>query len=174
MQQPLVDLTDLQGPCHLIIPTFLFSTPTAPDPPRWFPIQVLSSPNPVQLPRSDGIGLVQGGMAIDWMSFRYLKFLIFLIQLQPQPSSSQLTANLSFQLLRQNTLKSSLIFSKLSENTGGTISKCIQNLDITRYISLSPHYHHHLSHLQGLLTSLCALILTPHSPASTQKPEYSS
>ena len=35
--------------------------------PRWSPIQVLTRPDPAELLRSDGIRLVQGGMAVDSM-----------------------------------------------------------------------------------------------------------
>ena len=37
--------------------------------PRWSPIQVLPRPDPASLPRSDEIGCIQGGMAIDSASF---------------------------------------------------------------------------------------------------------
>ena len=39
---------------------------------QWFmfsPIQVLTRPDPAELPRSDETGRVQGGMALDWFTF---------------------------------------------------------------------------------------------------------
>ena len=41
---------------------------TAPGIPRQSPIQVLSRPDPAWLPRSDEIGLVQGGVAVSGRS----------------------------------------------------------------------------------------------------------
>lgn len=41
-----------------------FFQPTAPDIPRWSPIQVLTRPSPAQPPRSDEIGRVQGDVAV--------------------------------------------------------------------------------------------------------------
>ena len=56
----------MQEPCQFTIPPRSpFFVPTAPGLPRWSPIQILTRPDPASLLRSDEIGHVQGGMAVD-------------------------------------------------------------------------------------------------------------
>lgn len=52
----------------------IYFTPTALGLPRWFPIQVLTRPDPAWFLRSDGIGPVQGDMAVDVFFYLNNKF----------------------------------------------------------------------------------------------------
>ena len=62
----MVDLADCKDLVSLQSLIFYFFMPTAPGLPRGSPIQVLTRPDPAELARSDRIGLVQGGVAVDY------------------------------------------------------------------------------------------------------------
>lgn len=68
-------------------------------------------------------------------------------------------ANLPFQLLRQNTLKSSLTSSRLSENIVGTVWKCTQGLD-------APGYLHHCLHTTTIVSPMITVMASNHSLCS--------